>query len=388
MKIFQIGSFPLDASCIQGGVEVSIYGLSMELAKTNQVIIIDIPRFEIKRDSIEKNAEITIYRFSSTNQRNFTTIFRLKRILSIIRMQKPQLCHIHTTSLFSLICYICLRFLHFPCLVTVHGLAHIEKRNIWHKNKNFKNLLKYWTRSLIEFLFLSICPIIIVDTQYVANAIKDYKKQGKILRTPIFKVIPQGVNSDFFRLEKSIEKNHLLAVGAMTRRKGHLNLIEAMKNVKLQIPHFQLSIAGVLSDADYYQLMQKSIIENNLENNIQVYINASFKKIKTLLSSSEIFVLHSEEESQGIVFCEAMAAGKAIVATSVGGVPYVVENNVNGLLCDFGDIDTFATNLIYLMQNKSQRIKMEQNNEDLAKKYDWKIISVEIRNVYELIINH
>jgi len=386
MKIFQIGSFPLDASFIQGGVEASIYGLSMELAKMNQVFIIDVPRFEIKRDCIEKNAEITIFRFSAPYQRNFTTIFRLKKIVSIIRVQRPELCHIHTTSLFSLICYISLKLLHFPCIVTVHGLAHIEKRNVWRKKHNLRNLLRYWAQSITEFLYLSICPILIADTEYVANTIKNYKEQRKIFKMPICKVIPQGVNPDFFQLKKSIEKNHLLAVGAINRRKGHLNLIEAMKNVKLQIPDFRLSIAGVLSNTDYYQLMQKSIIENDLENNIQIYINASFNEIKTLLSSTDIFVLHSEEESQGIVLCEAMAAGKPIVATNVGGIPWIVENNVNGLLSDFGDIDTFADNVIKLLKNNLIRTEIAKRNRFESFKYNWHFISNEIMNLYKTMI--
>ena len=42
MKIVQIGPYPLNANCIKGGVEASIYGLSLEQAKTNQLFVIDI----------------------------------------------------------------------------------------------------------------------------------------------------------------------------------------------------------------------------------------------------------------------------------------------------------------------------------------------------------
>ncbi|ADQ79276.1 glycosyl transferase group 1 [Paludibacter propionicigenes WB4] len=386
MKICQIGPFPLNASCIQGGVEASVYGLSMELAKTNQVFVIDIPRYEIKSDFIEKNDQITSYRFSAPSQRNFTTIFRLKKIVSIIRVQQPDLCHIHTTSLFSLICYISLKLLHFPCIVTVHGLAHIEKRNVWHKRHSLRNLLKYWGQSITEFLYLSICPILIADTEYVANTIKHYKNQRKIFKMPICKVIPQGVNSDFFQLKKSIERNHLLAVGAINRRKGHLNLIEAMKKVKLQIPDFFLSIVGVVSDGDYYKLIQSTILEYDLENNIKIYPNASFVEIQVLFKKSELFVLHSEEESQGIVFCEAMAAGIPIVATNVGGIPWIVENNVNGLLSDFGDINTFADNVIKLLKNGLIRSEIAKRNRLESFKYDWYFISNEIMNLYKTMI--
>ena len=60
--------------------------------------------------------------------------------------------------------------------------------------------------------------------------------------------------------------------------------------------------------------------------------NASREEIQYQYSKASLCALHSEEESQEIVFCEAMATGISIVATKVGGIPDVVKNNRNGLL--------------------------------------------------------
>jgi len=383
MKIFQIGCFPLNSNLIKGGVEASVYGLAVEQCKDNQVSVIDIPRADIIGDYTEEIEGVCVYRFLMSGKQNYSAIFRLRTILPIIRKENPDICHIHSTSLFCFLLYLLLRFYRFKLVVTVHGLTHIEKKNLWQKQHSIRNLIKYTTQSFTEFLFLSICPLIIVDTHYVAEAIKSYKKEAKIFKLPKCDIIPQGVNGVFFHLNKSIIKNQLISVGAINKRKGHSYLIEAMKKVKAQVPEVTLFIVGVLSDSVYYQLLQKSFIENNLENQIKILPNASFDVIQSLLSSSDIFILHSEEESQGIVFCEAMAAGKAIVATNVGGIPFVVENNVNGLLSDFGDIDTFANNVITLLQNDSLREKMEESNRIKAHNYEWRNISKEISKVYD-----
>jgi glycosyltransferase involved in cell wall biosynthesis len=190
-------------------------------------------------------------------------------------------------------------------------------------------------------------------------------------------------------LESLPIKEHLLSVGSISRRKGHLYLIEAMVKVRQQFPDFRLSIIGSVSDKDYLENLQTRIRITGLEQNIHIIPNAPFEQILSAYSQAEIFVLHSQEESQGIVFCEAMAAGKPIIGTNVGGVPWVVENNVNGLLSDYGDIDTFAKHIITLLTDESLRKKMEQANRVKSHNYDWKIISEEIIYLYNVLItNH
>jgi len=77
--------------------------------------------------------------------------FGLKRIKKIIQEQKPDICHIHTTSLFSFFTYLLLKFYRIPVILTVHGLAHIEKQNLFRKKRNIENFIKYIFQSQIEF---------------------------------------------------------------------------------------------------------------------------------------------------------------------------------------------------------------------------------------------
>jgi glycosyltransferase involved in cell wall biosynthesis len=385
MRIVQIGTYPLDITCIQGGVEASVYGLAKEQAKKNQVFVFDIPRYDIKKDTIEKTEEISVFRFRAKRRNNYSPLLRLKTILTYIRQQQPDVCHLHTTGLFSLITYLLLKTCSLSTVVTIHGLAHIEKQNLWHKQPNIRNFAKYCVQSLTEFIFISLCPTVIVDTQYVADAIKTYRKQWKILRMPTCRIIPQGVNAMFFQLENGSESKHLLSVGSISKRKGHLYMIDAMEKVKNVFPDVSLTIAGALLDAKYYQLIREKITEKGLENNVEVLTDVSFENLLKLYTNSEIFVLHSEEESQGIVFCEAMAAGQAIVATNVGGVPWVIKPEWNGLLSGFGDINSFANNVITLLSDDQLRKRMEKTNRMESEKYGWRYIADQITAIYKAL---
>lgn len=385
MRITQIGPYPLNYDCPMGGVEASVYSLTKELSKENQLFVIDIPRKSITTDKIEENANIKVFRIFSRSSSNLLSIFRLRKVLSLIRNIKPEICHIHTSCFYMLFIYILLKYSRIPVVVTIHGLIHKEKKNLWKRKHSFNNLIKYILGSLTESIFLSICPFFIVDTQYVADTLVVYKKQLKILRLPVSIVIPQGVQEDYFQIANNPISHHLLSVGAFTERKGHLHLINSMSKIKSTYPNFSLIIAGSLSDNKYFNLLQNRISELRLESNIRLIPNASSIEILNLFHNSETFILHSEEESQGIVFCEAMAAGMPIVATNSGGIPWIIKNGINGLLSDYGDIDTFADNLISLLKNDALRHNISKNNRLKSNNYHWSNISNEITVVYNSI---
>jgi len=386
MRIVQVGSYPIDSDQVKGGVEASVYGLSIELAKTNEIFVIDIPRTEVQNDFIEDNSGLKIFRFYSMKKKNIATLLRINDVISAVRNVKPDICHIHGTGLFSLVVYLSTKLSHIPTIVTVHGLAHIEKRNIWNNEPSCRNLLKYIQQSLTEFFLLSLCIKIIVDTQYVANAISLYKAKGKIFRMPRCLVIPQGINPQFYILENLNQAKKMLSVAAFTKRKGHLHLLESMLEVKVVCPDFSLIIAGSLSDKSYLNSMREFIMENDLTSNIRIYPNASLQDILSFYSQSSIFLLHTEEESQGIVLCEAMAAGLSIVSTNVGGVSWVVKDNVNGLLSDFGDTDSFANNIIRLLKDDSLQKRLVENNRTESENYNWKFISENVLDLYKTMI--
>jgi len=386
MKIIQIGTFPTDINVIKGGVEASIYGLTTQLCKNHNITVIDIPHFENRNDFTEEYNDFSVFRFSTKRNNNYSSIFRIKDILQVIKKSNPDICHIHTTSLFALCLFISLRKNHIATIITVHGLAHIEKANAFRKKRNFTNFAKYILQSVTEFFLLSICKLIIVDTQYVENEIQNYKKQLKIFKTPIIKVIPQGINPIYFDLNRREEILNLIAVGALNQRKGYIQLINSFRIVKNEFPNVSLKIAGVVSDRAYYNSLLQHISDLNLESNIQIFPNLPFEKMLNLYKNASIFVLHSEEESQGIVFCEAMAIGLPIVATNVGGIPWIIENKKNGLLSEFGDIMKFSNNILKLIENVNLRNEMSELNMQNSLRFNWENISNEIVEQYILTI--
>ena len=96
--------------------------------------------------------------------------------------------------------------------------------------------------------------------------------------------------------------------------------------------------------------------------------------------------MHSQEESQGIVFAEAMAVGLPVVSTKVGGIPYVVSHGETGLLAEYEDVEAFAINMSMLLQNNALYDLMSKNGKIDSKNYLWDSIAKRIIDVYSTLI--
>jgi len=84
---------------------------------------------------------------------------------------------------------------------------------------------------------------------------------------------------------------------------------------------------------------------------------------------------------------EAMVCGKPVVVTSVGDVPFLVKNGVNGIVIPPGNADMLAESIIYLAENSELRRLMGEANVRKMKEYDWNKIAKQYHTLYSEIFN-
>lgn len=384
MTIIQFGPYPLSADCIRGGVESSVYGIANALAINHAVEIFDIPRIG-GQDLVEKCGNIRIHRYVNNGKYNQDAIQRVDEILRDITALHPDVVHVHGTGDVSSIIYQSLKNNGIKVLLTVHGLLHVEKLNQLRKKLTLKCIYQYFHQSRIEFNTLTHAKKIIVDTEYVANQIKQLYKKGKIKHLPEMHVIPQGINQTYLTLEANPLEGLILSVGTISERKGHLYLLQAFEQVYATNPDVKLVIAGSLANQQYYNTLLAYVSKSSCKDNVTIYTNLSQQEIFGLYQKAKVFALHSQEESQGIVFAEAMAVGLPIVATRVGGVPYVVHDTENGLLTAYGDVQAFAKNILQLLNSTDSYKRIQSRNKQEAINYDWATIALRVESLYKVL---
>ncbi len=152
------------------------------------------------------------------------------------------------------------------------------------------------------------------------------------------------------RRELGLKENEVMILHSSNLRpvKRIDHLLETVARIQPQ-SSFKLVILAGGSFAPF----QEQVRRLNLEDRIVVKENVH--EIENYLQAADIGFFTSETESFCLSILEAMSFGCPSVATSVGGIPEVVEDGVSGMLAPFGDIDKLAAALQSLIQNPGRR---------------------------------
>jgi len=206
-------------------------------------------------------------------------------------------------------------------------------------------------------------------------------------------VIPNGVNVEDFNVSKEevervrrkygLEGVIVMFAGTVTPRKGLLELMKAAELLNRKDVLF-LIVGNLNLDRDYVQkVMEYAGIKG---------INAKFtgfvpyEDLKALYSACDVFVLPSFEEGHSIALIEAMASGKPLIGSNVGGIPMQIKNGWNGFLVEPGNVKQLAEKIRYLVENESERTQMGRNSKKFAEnEFDWEKISEKYLKVYEKV---
>jgi glycosyltransferase involved in cell wall biosynthesis len=153
----------------------------------------------------------------------------------------------------------------------------------------------------------------------------------------------------------------LLCAGRLDPQKGHPVLFEAMREVCRQVPDARLVVAGSAQQAGEAYVAQLHHQASGPDLNGKIIFAGERKDVPRLMAACDLFVLASRWEGFGLVFLEAMAAGKPVVATRVSAIPEVVVDGETGLLVPPEDPQALAGAIIRLCHDPSESRRLGNN---------------------------
>lgn len=174
---------------------------------------------------------------------------------------------------------------------------------------------------------------------------------------------PLGVNSP--KIEKPnfrANSYKLLFVGRLEKRKGVQELIDAMPKILSANSNIKIDIVGkdyfqAPGNISYLKYFQK-VVPAELAKRVKFYGFVTSERLQNFYRECDIFIAPSRYESFGLIFLEAMAYGKPVIGTSVGGIPEIIKDGRNGLLIDVKNPDQIANAAVGLFSNKDLRKKL------------------------------
>lgn len=207
-------------------------------------------------------------------------------------------------------------------------------------------------------------------------------------------VVPNGIDIDEWRRECILEsrtefrrtnfgtvKNEkiILCVAELNKRKGQKYLIKAMEDVLNSFPDTKLVLVGSGWEKRYYEKLARPWVE-------KIIFLGQRRDIAQLMTASDLFVLPSIREAFGLVILEAAIADLPIIASNVGGIPEIVENEKTGLLVAPSDSGKLAEAIKTLFSQPEYGIQLlKAAREKTETSFSAKTMAEKTAEVYDKI---
>ena len=320
------------------------------------------PRFMRKKKAISSLFKPETYSKLSFNKLFFRYIvpdsLRLFRGLAAV---KPDLVHCNVTLGDQLSPLLAARLARIP------AICHV---------RSFESLFLI-PRACSRFVRFFIC---------ISDAVrKNYLAQG--IRPERLLVIPNGVDVEQWRPWPSdagaADRFTILQAGRMIGWKGHRVLLRAIPRVLSEFPRARFVLAG---DGPLRKELENLAVQKGLGDAIE--FRGTVSEMDRVIAESDIVVNPSTEpEPFGRVIIEAMAMGKPVIATAIGGPLEIITPGLNGELVEPDQPGILAEKILFLLKDEEARKRMGQAaRRTVLERFDHRFTVRKIEEVYEEVL--
>jgi glycosyltransferase involved in cell wall biosynthesis len=356
MRIVLVGPYPADPGRVAGGVESAFVNLVDGLASFGdlELAVVTFDRGADRSRRVDGPPARVEYLAARERLVNLT-LYRGDRQLLRQALDElaPDVVHAQDTLGYG---YVSLRVARRePVVVSIHGIVRETRKLVQRPRDRLQvTVAGVW----LERYCVRNAKYLVQPTRYPEEYF-DGELRGRIVD------VGNAVSDAFFAVEPAPVRGRVLFVGGVTDGKRVLDLVEAIARVRVAAPDVTLRVAGPPSEP-YAQRVAERIAELGLGD------------------CASVFVLPSAQETSPMVIAEAMAAGVPVVATRVGGVPYLVDHGATGLLVDVGDLDALADRIAALVGDDDLRRAFGRTARSRAsERYRPVEVAARVRAVYE-----
>lgn len=364
IKVLMLADYPFnDDELLRGGVRNAVYWLVKGLSQLEGLeLYVVSPSIHVKKRESQCFGNTSIIYFPLPN-RGYSSIILFSGlrfyINKFIREIRPDIIHAHHTPDYIFTAIRCT----IPHIITIHGIFKNElkvgklKYSVREKIKNFiyLNTEKYYLRKIKNLIAI---------TREIEQLAKVKNQTVNIYR------INNAIDDKFFGLQDISDDDRatVLFVATIAKRKGLHYLMEAFKKLLEYIPNAQLRIAGIFDvDPEYVQNLKKKY-SSTIEKGAIIFLGGiSQEDLIKEYSQCSVFCLPSLAESAPMVIAQALAAGRPVVATRVGGIPDMIKDGVTGYLIQPGNVDEIFSSLKEILSDKSKQKRMGLEARNFAK---------------------
>lgn len=178
--------------------------------------------------------------------------------------------------------------------------------------------------------------------------------------------------------QRDIIKSNYISIRSLEPLYNIECIIKAFEIVKKQIPESKLAILG---DGSCRERLEQYVKEHDIKD-ITFYGHIKNCDICYYLNQADIFLSTPTIDNQPMSILEAFRAGLLVISSHVGGVPYMIENGVTGLMFESGNYKELASLMISATNNQKDSLAIIENARMQLINYSWSHIRESLYKCY------
>lgn len=275
------------------------------------------------------------YNFLPKIRRGSSIIYYLKLKNIFARLikegKKPDIIHAHSVLWGGWAAAKISKQHNIPLIITEHSSAFV------------RGLIKEYQKPFIREAFDQAKKVIVVGPS-LEKELEKYTEREKII------LIPNIVNTSLFKPNDDIQKSNkfrFFSLAFLTYNKGFDLLLKAFAMAFKGNGEVELVIGG---DGEERENLEKLAVDLGIEKQVTFLGELSREQAAMEMQKCDAFVLASRFETFGVVFIEALACGKPIIATKCGGPEMIVEEH-NGILVEVDNVIELSVAMKQVLEN-------------------------------------
>ncbi|WP_397362230.1 glycosyltransferase family 4 protein [Olleya sp. R77988] len=342
---FLTSEYPHPKVAHAAGIATSIKNLAIALTKKNVTVTVFV--YQQNENTIIKDQGVTIHLIKRKNYKFLTWYFYRKHIQNYINtiVKTENIDLLEAADWTGITAFMRLKL---PLVIRLHGSdAYFCKLD--NRKQKFKN-----------FVFEK--SALLKAKGYIAPTTFAGEETAKIfgLKRTKIKTIHNGIETSVFQNDspETYNKNTVLYIGTLIRKKGVLELAQIFNKVVLEQSEAQLVLIGSDSKdiktgaTSTYQLMQ-DLLSDAAKLQTQYLGKIPYAEVQEQIKKAQVCVFPSFAETQGMVTIESMSLQKPVVNTSIGWAKELIDDGINGYLVHPTDIDVYAAKIVALLKDKT-----------------------------------
>ncbi len=346
MKVAVLGQYPVERSRPNGGVETVISVLCREMARRPEVEL-QVLSCSASEGTLSE-PEAGIIRLPRRRFGRATFYWRdVRELRRCLRRFRPDVVHAHGTGLYAAAAFSG----DLPTtVITPHGIVAREAKLAM----PLRERIGWYLQALWEARVLRCACHIIAISPYVEQELSH-------LSRATFHLIENPVDDLYFSLADPQPNGCILWIGRMIPRKDPQTAIRAFATVKDQFPGAQLRIVGESSSYPAYARATRELAANlGLSDSVQFLGQLDQETVLSEYQAAECVLITSIQESAPVVIAEAMAGGRPVVSTDVGGCGHLIRSGETGLLAPKGDEVRLAQHINSLLASPDLTLRLSR----------------------------